>query len=215
MTWEELIAKAEEHAKAGGIPVERLHKPRVRESALVSFISKTSRSTAKFLLDAVTGELISAEFFGPEFTLKGTGKQFSKRAQRVLALASEESRSMGCEHVGSDHLLLGLLVDGEGSGAAVLSSAGLTAEAVRRRTMAVGSTAEVASNGYGPSMRNVLRLSSQHAERLGSREIEPEHFVLGLLDRNDGPAMSLLRHFAIDIERVKTSLLQKMAEKTS
>jgi ATP-dependent Clp protease ATP-binding subunit ClpA len=81
--------------------------------------------------------------------------------------------------------------------------------------MAVGSTAEVASNGYGPSMRNVLRLSSQHMERLGSREIEPEHFVLGLLDRNDGPAMSLLRHFAIDIERVKTSLLQKMAEKTS
>ena len=215
MTWEELIATAEEHAKTAGIPVERLHKPRVRETALVSFISKPSRSTAKFLLDAVTGELISAEFCGPEFTPKGEGKQFSKRAQQVLALASEESRSMGCKHVGSDHLLLGLLVDGDGSGAAVRSSAGLTAEAVRRRIMAVGSTAEVASNGYGPSMRNVLLLSSQHAERLGNREIEPEHFVLGLLDRDDGPAMSLLRQFAIDIEKVRTSLLQKMAEKTS
>jgi len=209
------IAKAEEHARTTGIPVERLHKPKVRETALVSFVSKTSRSTAKFHLDAVTGELISAEFSGPEFTPKGTGKQFSKRAQRVLALASEESRRMGCEHVGSDHLLLGLVVDGTGSGAAVLLSAGLTAEAVRRRMMAIGSTAEVASNGYGPSMRNILRLSSQHAETLGDPEIEPEHFVLGLLDRDDGPAMSLLRHFAIEIETVKTSLLQKMSEKTS
>ena len=215
MTWEELIAKAEEHAKAAGIPVEQLHKPKVRETALVSFISKSSRSTAKFHLDAVSGELISAEFSGPEFTPKGTGKEFSKRAQRVLALSSDESRRMGCEHVGSDHLLLGLLVDGEGIGAAVLSSAGLTAEAVRCRIMAIGSTAEVASNGYGPSMRNILRLSAHHAETLGDSEIEPEHFVLGLLDRVDGPAMSLLRHFAIDIERIKTSLLQKMSHKTS
>jgi ATP-dependent Clp protease ATP-binding subunit ClpA len=214
MTWEELIAKAEEHARAAGIPVERLHEPKVRETALVSFRSKYSAATAKFQLDAMTGELISAEFSGSEFTPKATGKQFSKSAQRVLALASEESRRMGYEHVGSDHLLLGLLVYGEGSGAAVLANAGLTADAVRLRITAVGSTAEVASNGYGPSMRNVLRLSSQHAETLEHLEIEPEHFVLGLLDKADGPAMSLFRHFAIDTERVKTALLQKMSEKS-
>jgi hypothetical protein len=214
MTWEELIAKAEEHARAAGIPVERLHEPKVRETALVSFRGKNSTATAKFQLDAITGELISAEFSGPEFAPKATGKQFSKRAQRVLALASQESRRMGCEHVGSDHLLLGLLVYGEGSGAAALSNAGLTAEAVRLRITALGSTAEVALNGYGPSMRNVLRLSSQHAETLGHSEIEPEHFVLGLLDKADGPAMSLFRHFAVDTERVKMALLQKMSEKS-
>jgi ATP-dependent Clp protease ATP-binding subunit ClpC len=121
---------------------------------------------------------------------------------------------MGCEHVGSDHLLLGLLAYEEGSGAAVLSNAGLTAEPVRLRITAVGATAEVALNGYGPSMRNVLRLSAQHAETLGHSEIEPEHFVLGLLDKADGPAMSLLRHFAIDAEQVKMALLQKMSEKS-
>jgi ATP-dependent Clp protease ATP-binding subunit ClpA len=214
MTWEQLIAKAEEHARAAGIPVEQLHKPKVRETALISFTSKRSTGTVKFQLDAITGELISAEFSGPEFTPKTTGIQFSKRAQRVLALASEESRRMGCEHVGSDHLLLALLVYGEGNGAAVLSSAGLAAEAVRLRITAVGSTAEIASNGYGPSMRNVLRLSSQHAEALGHSEIEPEHFVLGLLDKADGPAMSLFRHFAVDTERVKMALLRKMSEKS-
>src|SRR4051794_32256206 len=131
MTWEELIAKAEEHARAAGIPVERLHEPKVRETVLVSFRSKNSAAKAKFQLDAITGELISAEFSGSELTPKATGKQFSRRAQRVLALASEESRRLGCEHVGSDHLLLGLLAYGRGSGAAVLSNAGLTAESVR------------------------------------------------------------------------------------
>jgi ATP-dependent Clp protease ATP-binding subunit ClpC len=215
MTWEELIAKAEEHARAAGIPVEQLHEPRVRETALVSFRSKSSVATAEFHLDATTGELISAALSGPEFTPRVTGRQFSKRAQRVLALASEESRRLGCQHVGSDHLLLAVLAYGEGSGAAVLSSAGLTAEAVRLRIAAIGSTAEVASGGYGPSMRSILRLSSQHADTPGDSEIEPEHFVLGLLDKADGPAMSLLRHFAVDVEQVKTSLLKKMSEKSS
>ncbi len=213
MTWEELIAKAEEHARTAGIPVEKLHKPKVRETALVSFISKSSTATARFHLDAVTGELISAEFSGPEFTPTATGKELSKRAQRVLALASEESRRMGCEHVGSDHLLLALLVYRQGSGAEALSSAGLTPEVVRHRIMAIGTTAEVASNGYGPSMRNVLRLSSVHADTLGDLEIEPEHLVLGLLEKADGPAMSLLRHFGADVEQVKTSLLQKLVNK--
>jgi len=213
MTLEQLIAKAEEHARLAGIPVEQLHKPKVRETALVSFISKGSTAMAKFHLDAVTGELISAEFSGSEFTPKVTGKEFSKRAQRVLALASDESRRMGCEHVGSDHLLLAVLVYGEGNGATMLLSAGLAAEAVRARITAIGSAAEVASNGYGPSMRNILRLSSIYAERLGHPEIEPEHFVLGLLDKVDGPAMNLFRHFAVDTERIKTSLLQRMSDK--
>ena len=63
-------------------------------------------------------------------------------------------------------------------------------------------------------MRNILRLSSLYAETLGDPEIEPEHFVLGLLDKVDGPAMSLFRHFAVDTERVKTSLLQTMSHKS-
>ena len=213
MTWEELIAKAEEHARAAGIPVEQLHKPKIRETALVSFISKDSVATARFHLDAITGELISAEFSGREFTAKATGKQFSKRAQSVLALASEESRRVGCDHVGSDHLLLAMLMYGKGSGAEMLLSAGLTTENVRARVLAIGSAAEVASNGYGPSLRNILRLSSLYAETLGNPEIEPEHFVLGLMDKVDGPAMSLLRHFAVDTERAKAALFQRMSDK--
>ena len=108
MTWEELIAKAEEHARAAGVSVEQLQEPKVRETVLVTFRRKNSAATARFHLDSVTGELISAVFSGPDATPRITGKQFSNRAQRVLALASEESRRVGCDHVGSDHLLLAL-----------------------------------------------------------------------------------------------------------
>ncbi len=93
----------------------------------------------------------------------------------------------------------------------MLSSVGLTAEGVRARIRAIGSTAEVASNGYGPSMHNILRLACHKAEALGHREIESEHFVLGLLDRVDGPAMSLFLHFGVDTERVKSLLLERMS----
>jgi ATP-dependent Clp protease ATP-binding subunit ClpA len=84
----------------------------------------------------------------------------------------------------------------------------------RHRIATIGSAAEVPSNGYGPSIRNVLRLSSQHAETLGDSEIEPERFALGLLDKADGPAINLLRHFTVDTERLKTLLLQKISNKS-
>jgi len=210
MTHEEIIAKAVEHAKKIGIAIELLHKPKVLEAFIVSFTNQHSSGKAKFYLDAGTGDMIGGEFSGPEFTPKAMGKQLSQRAQRVLALASEESRRMDCEHVGSDHLLLAVLVFGEGSGAAVLSDAGLSVEPVRGRIAEGGSSPEVAANGYGPSMRNILRLSSHHAETLGQPEIEPEHFVLGLLDEADGPAIRTFRHFGLDVEQTKTAVLQKM-----
>jgi ATP-dependent Clp protease ATP-binding subunit ClpC len=212
MTHEELTAKAVEHARRTGIAVELLHSPKVREAVIVTFTSQHSSGKAKFYLDARTGDMIGGEFSGPEFTPKATGKQFSKRAQRVLALASEESRRMGCEHVGSEHLLLGVLVSGEGSGAAALAGARLSVAAVRGRITAVGSASEDAPNGYGPSMRNILRLSSHHADSLGHPEIEPEHFVLGLLDEAAGPAMRTLQHFRVDVERVRTALRKKMSD---
>lgn len=209
MTWEQLIAKAEEHARAAGIPVEQLHRPKVRATAVVSFISKNSRSTAKFHMDAVTGQLIEAQYSGPKLTPKAPGTQLSHGALRVLDMAREESKRMGCGHVGSDHLLLSLLVHGEGKGAAALLSSGLTAEAVRRRIAVIGPKVEVPTNGYGPSLHNILRLSSYYAETFNMPEIEPEHFVLALLSRVDGPAMNLLRHFGVHVERVKALLLEQ------
>jgi hypothetical protein len=203
MTHEQLIEKAMEHAKSTGIPTELLENPSVKDVAMVSFSNLPSSGRATLYLDVTTGGLISAEFSGLDSIPKTTGKSFSKRAQRVLALASEESRWRGCQHVGSDHLLLAMLLTGDGNGAAVSSSWGLSVETLRARIMAFGSAPEAAPDGYGPSVRNVLRLSSQHADTLGQGKIEPEHFVLGLLDEVHGPAIRILRHFGVDVDRTK------------
>ena len=212
MTHEQLIAKAIEHAKQCGISVDQLQKPRVRDAAVVSFTSLESLGRAEFYLDTATGDLISGTFSGAEFTPKASGKQFSKTAQKVLALASEESRRFGCEHVRSEHLLLAALSYGNGVGATVLLSAGLSPEAVRSHVAAVGSQPEVAPNGYGPSMRCVLRAASQHADSLQSTEVELEHLILGLLDEIDGGASRAFRHFGLDAAQLKSTLLQRISD---
>ena len=214
MIWEELLAKAEAHAQKAGLPPDRLHEPKLRETALITFRSKSSKAAAKFHLDATTGDLISTAFSTPELPPKRPGKQLSKRAQRLLALANEESRQLGCDQVGSEHLLLAVLTHAKDRGAAVLLRAGLTAEAVRQRIATIGATMEVATDGYGPSLRNVLRIACQHAHTLSDAEIEPEHLVLALMDKVNGPAMSLLRHFDVDIRRAKIALLQRMSDQS-
>lgn len=212
MTHEELIAKAIEHAKQCGIPVEKLQNPRVREAAVVRFRSSESPAIAEFYLDRASGEVISVTFSGEEFTPKKTGKSFSKRAQELLALASQESRHLDCEHVGSEHLLLGVLAFSNGIGSAILSAAGLTLEALRGYMASVASAPEEASTGYGQSMRSVLRAASKHADSLGHADVEPEHLVLGLLDELDGGAKRTFTHFGIDTSETKSTLLQRISD---
>ena len=69
---------------------------------------------------------------------------------------------------------------------------------MRSHVRAAGPAPEEAATGYGASMRNVLRASSQHADSLRHAEIEPEHLVLGLLDETDGGAGRAIRHFGVD-----------------
>jgi ATP-dependent Clp protease ATP-binding subunit ClpA len=65
-----------------------------------------------------------------------------------------------------------------------------------------------------PTMRSVLRAFSHHAESLGHKEIEPEHFVLGLLDESDGGAIKALRHFGVNVEQTKRLLLERTAHES-
>ncbi len=215
MTWEELIAKAEELARAAGVSPERLQTPKVRETAVVTFFGAGSKPTCTFHLDASTGEMISADLCLARTKDLTRGKQFSNKAQAVLALANRESKRVGSDHVSSEHLLTALLAYGQGPGPRSLLAAGLSADAVRERVRTVGSAAEVASDGYGPAMRNILGVASVYSNILRAAEIEPEHFVLALLDVTDGPAMSLLRHFKVDAGKVKVWVVQAMQHRVT
>ena len=136
-------------------------------------------------------------------------KDISKQAQTVLALANAESKRLHCDHVASEHLLLGLMAYGTGRGPAMLLLAGLTLDGLRSHVAAVGSAPKDAPHGYGPSMHSVLRDACRYAEALRSETIAPQHLLLGLLDETDGGAYGALRHFKIDAATLKTKLLKR------
>ena len=138
-------------------------------------------------------------------------KQFSEKAQEVLAIANQESKRLRCDHVASEHLLLGLLIYGQGVGSAMLSNAGLVLDCVQTHVASIGVEPEMASHGYGPSMRGALFRSFRHAESLLHPKIEPEHLALGLLDETDGGAVRVLRHFGVDTATTRRHILERIA----
>lgn len=138
-------------------------------------------------------------------------KQFSVAAQEVLALANQESKRLHCDHVASEHLLLGVLVYGQGVGSSLLADAGLVLDSVRTHIATTGVDSEVAPHGYGPSMHGALRRSLAHADALVHPKIEPEHLVLGLLDETDGGATRVLRHFGVDTATTSRHIIERIA----
>ena len=138
-------------------------------------------------------------------------KQFSEAAQKVLAFANKESRRLHCHHIANEHLLLGVLVYGQGVGCSVLANAGLLLDLVRSHIAATGVTPEEATHGYGPSVLGVFRRSLTHADALVHPKIEPEHLVLGLLDETEGGAVRVLRHFGVDCAITRRHIIEGIA----
>ncbi len=138
-------------------------------------------------------------------------KQFSEAAQTVLAFANKESKRLHCDHVASEHLLLGVLVYGQGVGCSVLVNAGLLFDSVRSHIASAEVTPEVAMHGYRPSVHGVFRRSLAHADALVHPKIEPEHLVLGLLDETEGGAFRLLQHFGVDTAIARGHIIERIA----
>src|SRR4030095_9821640 len=94
-------------------------------------------------------------------------KQFSKRAQEMLATSNRESHAIKSPHISSEHFLLGAVAYGRGVGAAINANAGVQADPLRARLAKVGWTQEEASHGYGVSTRPVFIAAVRHADALG------------------------------------------------
>jgi ATP-dependent Clp protease ATP-binding subunit ClpC len=123
-------------------------------------------------------------------------ERFTDRARRVLVLAQEEARLLNHSFIGTEHILLGLIHEGEGVAAKALESLGISLEAVREKveeTIGPAGTAPTGSPPFTPRAKKVLELSLREALQLGHNYIGTEHMLLGLVREGEGVAAQVLR----------------------
>ncbi|MCL6451345.1 MAG: ATP-dependent Clp protease ATP-binding subunit [Acetobacteraceae bacterium] len=138
--------------------------------------------------------------------------RFTERAQRVIILAQEEARRLGYSYVGTEHLLLGLVREGEGLAARALQSLGIDLGRVRAEVEKVigrGTAASQGEIGFTPRAKKVvMELSSDEARQLGHNYIGTEHILLGLIREGEGVAARVLENLGADLERVRRTVVQ-------
>ena len=122
-------------------------------------------------------------------------ERFTDRARRVLVLAQEEARLLNHSFIGTEHILLGLIHEGEGLAAKALESLGISLEAVREKveeTIGPAGSAPTGSPPFTPRAKKVLELSLREALQLGHNYIGTEHMLLGLVREGEGVAAQVL-----------------------
>lgn len=141
-------------------------------------------------------------------------ERFTDQARRVVALAQEEARMLNHSRVGTEHILLGLLVEGDGVAAEVLESLGIGLAVVRQQVGEFIGQGRPAPSGYiphTPQAKKVLDRSRREALQLGHHHIGAEHILLGLTREGEGPAAQVLVQLGADLSRVREQVLQLLA----
>ncbi len=142
---------------------------------------------------------------------KGMFQRFTDRARRVVHLAQEEARLLCHNYVGTEHLLLGLLYDGEGVAAKALGSLGISLERVRAQVEEIIGRGQTIPSGhipFTPRAKKVLELSLREALQLGHSYIGTEHILLGLIREGEGVAAQVLARLGADHARVRERVLE-------
>ncbi|MCQ9204805.1 MAG: ATP-dependent Clp protease ATP-binding subunit [Omnitrophica bacterium] len=136
--------------------------------------------------------------------------RFTERARKVLILAKEEARRFNHDYIGTEHILLGLIREGEGVACAVLQNLGADLERLRieiEKLVSTGSASSVLGDiPFTPRAKKALELSAEEARSLGHNYIGTEHILLGLLREEEGIASQVLFALGIDLKRVKEEI---------
>jgi ATP-dependent Clp protease ATP-binding subunit ClpC len=141
-------------------------------------------------------------------------ERFTDRARRVLVLAQEEARDLNHAFIGTEHILLGLIREGEGVAAKALDALGVTFDVVREKVEeAIGANTNPSpgSPPFTPRAKKVLELSLREALQLGHSYIGTEHMLLGLVREGEGVAAQVLSDLGADMARVRTQVIQMMS----
>ena len=140
--------------------------------------------------------------------------RFTDRARRVIVLAQDEARMLNHSYIGTEHLLLGLIHEGEGVAAKALESLGLSLEQVRAQveeTIGQGQQAPSGHIPFTPRAKKVLEFSMREALQLNHPYIGTEHILLGLVREGEGVAAQVLIKLGADLSRVRTQVLQMLS----
>ena len=141
-------------------------------------------------------------------------ERFTDRARRVVVLAQEEARLLNHNYIGTEHILLGLIHEGEGVAAKALESLGISLEAVRAQVEEIighGGSAPSGHIPFTPRAKKVLELSLREALQLGHNYIGTEHILLGLIREGEGVAAQVLVKLGADLSRVRQQVIQLLS----
>lgn len=141
-------------------------------------------------------------------------ERFTDRARRVVVLAQEEARMLNHNYIGTEHILLGLIHEGEGVAAKALESLGISLEAVRSQVEEIIGQGQQAPSGhipFTPRAKKVLELSLREALQLGHNYIGTEHILLGLIREGEGVAAQVLMKLGADLSRVRQQVIQLLS----
>jgi ATP-dependent Clp protease ATP-binding subunit ClpC len=138
-------------------------------------------------------------------------ERFTDRARRVVVLAQEEARMLNHDYIGTEHILLGLIHEGDGMAAKALESLNISLEAVRRQLEEIIGQGQEAPSGhipFTPRAKKVLELAFREARDLGHDHIGTEHILLGLVREGRGVAAQVLQNLGADLDRARWTVLQ-------
>ena len=141
-------------------------------------------------------------------------ERFTDRARRVVVLAQEEARLLNHNYIGTEHILLGLIHEGEGVAAKSLESLGISLEAVRSQVEEIighGGSSPSGHIPFTPRAKKVLELSLREALQLGHNYIGTEHILLGLIREGEGVAAQVLVKLGADLSRVRQQVIQLLS----
>ncbi|MDA3002557.1 MAG: AAA family ATPase, partial [Actinomycetota bacterium] len=141
-------------------------------------------------------------------------ERFTDRARRVVVLAQEEAKMLNHNYIGTEHILLGLIHEGEGVAAKALESLEISLEAVREQVQEIIGQGQQAPTGhipFTPRAKKVLELSLREALQLGHNYIGTEHILLGLIREGEGVAAQVLVKLGADLNRVRQQVIQLLS----
>ncbi|WP_208585809.1 ATP-dependent protease ATP-binding subunit ClpC [Gracilibacillus suaedae] len=143
--------------------------------------------------------------------------RFTERAQKVLALSQEEAVRLGHNNIGTEHILLGLVSEGEGIAAKALQAIGLGADKIRDEVESlIGKGSEVSQTiHYTPRAKKVIELSMDEARKLGHSYVGTEHILLGLIREGEGVAARVLNNLGVSLNKARQQVLQLLGSSES